>query len=238
MGAALVTGAGTRLGLAFARAVGNRGIPVAVHYHRSRTGADALVNELKAAGVAAGAYCADFTDSAAVSHLFDLVTTDFDDLDILVNSASIFEHKTLDRTDDDVWDRHLQINLTAPFILSRAFARYRAGRPGSVVNILDWRAFSADPRHFAYSISKTGLESLTRNLAKALAPAVRVNGLALGPVLPPPELEKTDHIVENLPVARWGTVEEAVACLEFLLFDADYITGQTLLMDGGTHLIF
>ncbi len=165
----MITGAGRRLGEAFARAVADAGGDVCLHY--GTTPADELAAELsRKHGVRAVALQADLADAAAVSRLLDRAVERLGEVDLLVNSASVFGSATLANTDVDTWQHHLAVNLTAPFLLSQAFARHRNGRPGAIVNLLDWRALRPGPDHLAYTVSKAGLAALTKSLAQALAP--------------------------------------------------------------------
>jgi NAD(P)-dependent dehydrogenase (short-subunit alcohol dehydrogenase family) len=233
---ALVTGAGRRLGEAFARAVAEAGGSVCLHY--GATPAEALAKELSEAhGVRTFALQADLADPHAASRLVDRAVAQLGDIDLLVNSASIFGSSTLQDTDIASWQEHLAVNLTAPFLLSQAFARQRAGRPGAIVNLLDWRALRPGADHLAYTISKAGLAALTWSLAQALAPSIRVNGLALGAILPPPDAANDDIPPSaRSPLGRWGTLRETCDALLFLLAGPDFITGEILHLDGGRHL--
>ncbi len=233
---ALITGAGRRLGEAFARAVADAGGDVCLHF--GTTPADELAAELsRKHGVRAIALQADLADAAAVSRLLDRAVERLSEVDLLVNSASVFGSATLANTDVDTWQHHLAVNLTAPFLLSQAFARHRNGRPGAIVNLLDWRALRPGPDHLAYTVSKAGLAALTKSLAQALAPGIRVNGLALGAILPPPGASgEEDRPAAQAPLGRWGTLEETCDALLFLLAGPDFITGEILHLDGGRHL--
>jgi pteridine reductase len=138
----------------------------------------------------------------------------------------------------EAWERHLAIDLTAPFLLTQAFASRRQGRPGAVVNLLDWRALRPGSDHFAYTIAKAGLAAMTRSLAIDLAPAIRVNGLALGAILPPPEATDPEAPPPpGAPTGRWATLEETTSALLFLLSGPDFMTGEILHLDGGRHLV-
>jgi pteridine reductase len=235
---ALVTGAGRRLGRAFAEALASHGADVVVHYGRSTAGAQETLQAVKAHGVQGIALQADLSNSDQTAALIDQAASATYEIDLLINSASIFEPLNLQETSLEAWQRHMAINLTAPFLLSQAFARHRDGRPGAIVNLLDWRALRPGPDHFAYTITKAGLSAMTKSLAQALAPNIRVNGLALGAILPPPGQDDYDQAaIENVPAGRWGTVEETVSALLFLLAGPDFITGEILLLDGGRHLI-
>ena len=127
----------------------------------------------------------------------------------LVNNASIFEPLTWDKTSLESWERHLRVNLTAPFLLSQAFARsLPEGASGRIVNLLDWRALRPGADHLPYTISKAALAALTQSLAVALAPRVTVNGLALGAILPPSDGGATKAVLENVPARRWAELDE------------------------------
>jgi pteridine reductase len=234
--AALVTGAGRRLGAAFARALADAGSDVCLHYGTTST--ERLATELaEAHGVRTVSLQADLADPEAAASLPVRAAEQLGDVNLLVNSASIFGASTWADTDAAEWQEHLAVNLTAPFLLSQAFARLRAGRPGAIVNLLDWRALRPGADHFAYTISKAALAALTHSLAQALAPSIRVNGLALGAILPPPDAQTEDiPPAARSPLGRWGTVEETCEALLFLLAGPEFITGEILHLDGGRHL--
>lgn len=235
---ALITGAGKRLGRAFTDALAKRGADVAVHYGHSADAAEETASIAREYGVKAVTLQADLAKSDETMQLLDSSVQKLGKVDILINNASIFEPQGITDTSIEVWDRHIAINLTAPFLLSRAFAQHRAGEPGDIVNLLDWRALRPGPDHFAYNISKSGLAAMTQSLAQALAPNIRVNGLSLGAILPPPGAEGYDEtIVEDVPAARWGTVEETVHAMLFLIAGPGFVTGEILQLDGGRHLI-
>ena len=138
----------------------------------------------------------------------------------------------------DDMNRHLMVNLMAPFLLSQAFAQSLSlGDSGRIVNMLDWRSLRPGPDHFPYTISKSALAALTRSLAVALAPQITVNGLALGAILPPSDGAMTGNILDNVPVHRWAILEEVGQALVFLLDGPAYVTGEILHVDGGRHLV-
>jgi NAD(P)-dependent dehydrogenase (short-subunit alcohol dehydrogenase family) len=236
---ALVTGSGRRLGQAFALGLAEAGADLAVHFHGSDEGAQETAAKVRALGRRAELFQADLGDVQQAIELISRVARVLAGLDILVNSASIFEPLTAEATDLDAWVRHMRVNLTAPFFLTQALARYLAGQPGSVVNVLDWRALHPGPDHVPYTISKAGLAAATSSLAQAYAPALRVNALALGAILPPSDggSDFPDLPIQGVPAGRWGTVDEAVAGLLFLITGPSYMTGQVVAIDGGRHLI-
>jgi NAD(P)-dependent dehydrogenase (short-subunit alcohol dehydrogenase family) len=157
----------------------------------------------------------------------------------LINSASVFQNRWLDETDDANWDMNFAVNLTAPFVLSRSMAKYLDGKPGKIVNLTDWN--TTRPKRFAYGVSKAALGGLTRSLAAALAPSIQVNELALGAILlpitaaPDEDAELSEKLASRTPIGRLGTPEE-VAQVVMTLIENDYITGETIYVDGGQRL--
>jgi pteridine reductase len=235
---ALITGGGKRLGRAFAEAMVRRGASLAVHYGTSAGGAQEVVELARSLDIKAVALQADLADPEQAASLVDRAGESLGRLDLLINNASIFEPLSLMETSKDAWDRHMAINLTTPFMLSQAFAGQLGEDAGVIVNLLDWRALRPGADHFPYTISKAGLAALTRSLAVALAPKVRVNGLALGAVLPPEgDHGDPDAPLRGVPLPRWATLEEVVHALLFLLAGPDFITGEILHFDGGRQLI-
>lgn len=230
-----MTGAGRRLGRAFAEALAINGANVIVHYGHSAEEAGGVVRDLEVHGVRAVAIQADLANPVEAAELVSRAEEAIGKVDLLVNNAAIFGPVgALDASIED-WQSHLDVNLTAPFLISQQFARARDGAPGSIVNLLDWRALRPGGDHFPYTISKAALAALTRGLAVSLAPDIRVNGLALGAILPPSD-GGTDDPLKGVPSERWGTVEEASEALLFLLAGPEYVTGEILHVDGGRHL--
>ncbi len=156
----------------------------------------------------------------------------------LINNAAIFEPLSLQQTDLSDWERHLAINLTAPFLLSQAFAtQVHTSENGRIINILDWRALRPGADHFPYTVSKAALAAMTKSLAVALAPNIMVNGLALGAILPPEGQAASQNILETIPAHRWAETLELENALRFLLTGPSYITGEIIHLDGGRHLV-
>ncbi len=235
---ALVTGGGVRLGKALALAMAGRGVRVALHYGQSAGQAAETVNEIRRLGVDAETLPADLSDTVQVSGLMEKAASRFGSVDILVNSAAIFEPGDLEETTEAGWDKHFAVNLKAPFFLSRAFA-LQAGkeRNGQVINIADWRAVRPGPHYLAYTVTKGGIITLTRSLALALAPNIRVNAIAPGAILPPPGRDEDylAHLAQGIPLRHIGNPGEVAKALLYLL-DAEFVTGQILFVDGGENL--
>lgn len=236
--AALVTGGARRIGRALVLALAEAGFAVAVHHHRSRADADALVAEIARAGGKAIALAADLADEAAVTTLLPQAIAALGPIGVLVNNASIFENDTVATASREGWDAHMAINLRAPFVLIQEFAaRLPADAGGAVVNLLDERIWNLTPYFVSYTVSKTALWTLTRTMALALAPRIRVNGIGPGPALPNAHQTSEQFLARcrNLPLRRGTSPGEIAAALRFILA-APAMTGQMIALDGGEHL--
>lgn len=247
-GRALVTGAGHRLGAAMARALGADGFSVALHYHRSRAAAESVAAEAAAAGAPQAVLAqADLTREAETAPLVDQAAAALGGpLTLLINNAAVFERdEALDATRES-WDRHLEANLRAPFVLSQRFAAQapppdaRGEEPTAralIVNMLDQRVLNLTPHFVSYTVSKAGLWTLTQTLAMALGPQVRVNGVGPGTILASPG-QSADHVARQrrgTPLQRGADPEDVVAALRYLIL-ARSVTGQIIALDGGQHL--
>jgi NAD(P)-dependent dehydrogenase (short-subunit alcohol dehydrogenase family) len=231
----LITGAARRLGRLFALACARAGADIIIHHAHSDEDAKQVRDEIESIGRNAYILASDFGTPDAVSRLISLAN-DISPLYALVNSAAVFEPLSFNDTTLDDWNRHFNINLTAPFLLSQEFARQT--NEGCIVNILDWRALRPAADHFPYTISKAALAAMTKSLAVALAPRITVNGLALGAILPPSDnLSASEKIIENVPAKRWSEAGEVEEALLFLLTCPAYITGEIIHVDGGRHLV-
>jgi NAD(P)-dependent dehydrogenase (short-subunit alcohol dehydrogenase family) len=245
---ALVTGAAVRLGRAIALYLAGRGQDVAIHYAGSADAAEATAAEVRALGRRACVLQADLTDEAAMQALVPRAVAGLGGpLTTLVNNASIFEYDNLFSATRESWDRHLESNLRAPFVLTQAFAAQApgpvpdgAGEPVAqavVVNMIDQRVFKLTPEFMSYTIAKMGLWALTRTAAQALAPAVRVNAIGPGPTLRG-HRQSADHFARQRAATileRGANPSDITAALGYLL-DAPSVTGQILCVDGGQHL--
>lgn len=238
----LITGAARRVGRIFALACGRAGADVIIHHGHSPREALEVQKEIASFGRRAWILPSDLSHPEEVTRLMARAN-EISPLYGLVNSAAIFESLSWETTTLEDWQRHMDINLTAPFLLSQAFARSApAAVPGGdvcgrIVNILDWRVLRPGADHFPYTVSKAALAALTKSLAAALAPRITINGLALGAVLPPPDRPASEEFIKNVPAHRWSKPEEVEEALIFLLAGPAYITGEIIHVDGGRHLI-
>ncbi|MEP2028537.1 MAG: SDR family oxidoreductase [Paracoccaceae bacterium] len=244
----LVTGAGKRLGRAIALYVAGRGYDVAVHYASSGREAESVVNEISAMGQKAVALQADLLDETALQGLFPRATEALGGpVTCLVNNASIFEHDSVDTATRETWDRHMNSNLRAPFVLTQAMARQglqatqdQAGEPvsaGLVLNMIDQRVRKLTPEFMTYTIAKMGLWAMTQTTARALAPHIRVNGIGPGPTLRGGRQTDASFAEQRAATVLGRGVNSAdiTATLGYFL-DAPVVTGQLICVDGGQHL--
>lgn len=236
---ALVTGAAHRVGKAIAVALAAEGARVAVHFNHAADAAEQTVRELCAAGRAARWFQDDLAQPGAPERLVADVVEAFGGLDLLVNSAAVMQRTPLGEVTVEVWDAMFAVNLRAPFFLAQAAYPWlrRAEQGGALVNIADLAAFETWPAYVPHGITKAGVVQMTRALAHALAPEVRVNAVAPGAVLLPDDWspESADHLVRTTPLGRLGTPDDVAAAVVYLA-TAPYVTGETLLVDGGRHI--
>jgi NAD(P)-dependent dehydrogenase (short-subunit alcohol dehydrogenase family) len=237
-GTALVTGAAHRIGRAIALDLARHGFAVAIHYNRSREQASALVKEIESAGGRATALPADLLREDEVATLVPRAAEALGPLGLLVNNASSFEVDTAETATRESWDLNLNTNLRAPFVLCQAFARQLPeDAEGNIVNLIDQRVLNLTPYFVSYTVSKAGLWTLTRTLALAFAPRIRVNAIGPGPVLPSRRQtpEQFERQWRSMPLKRGATLDEICAGVRFFL-KARSLTGQLIALDGGQHL--
>ncbi len=233
---ALVTGAGKRLGRAVALRLAEEGADLAVHYHSSEREAREVVEEIEVRGRRAVALRADLTKLAEIKELFAAAERAFGGLDILVNSAANFLQTPFAQTTEAEWDQALDANLKAPFFCAQAAAPLLRARHGVIVNFADVGGLLGWPGFLPHSISKAGVIMLTRALAKELAPEVRVNAIAPGTItMPGDPPEWQEDFIRRAPLHRTGTPADITDAVVFLV-NAKFITGQTLVVDGGRVL--
>lgn len=244
---ALVTGGAKRLGRAMALELAAQGHDVAVHYNGSVDAAEATVAEVRALGVQAVALQADLLDEAALQGLLPRAAKALGPIHVLINNASIFEYDTLSSATRDSWDRHLESNLRAPFVLTQALAARipdpeldENGEPvscGLVINMVDQRVRKLTPEFMTYTIAKMGLWAFTRTAAQALAPKVRVNAIGPGPTMQGARQSAAHFAGQRRATIMERGADAAGICEALRYFlNARAVTGQLICVDGGQHL--
>jgi len=235
---ALVTGGAVRVGKAIALALAAAGADVVINYHSSADAAIQTVAEIETLGRRALAVKADVSQGSQVQTLVDAAVARLGRLDVLVNSASLWRRTPWAELDEAAWDQLVDIALKGPFLCARAAAPHlTAHGDGAIINIVDLSAIIPFRNYVPHSAAKAGLVNLTYSLAMELAPAVRVNAIAPGPVLPPPEYteQQVQAAARRTLLGRWGTAEDVAQAAVFLA-QAPYITGVMLPVDGGERL--
>lgn len=243
---AIITGAGRRIGREIALYLARRGHDVAIHYHGSAEDAEATAQEARRIGVAAQTFRADLLDMDATEALVPQVAQVMGPVSVLVNNASIFEYDNIHSATRESWHRHIGSNLHAPFLLTQAFARQapkarqQDGEPVAdslVINICDQRVLKPTPEFMTYSLAKAGLWALTRTLAQALAPDIRVNAIGPGPTMQGTR-QSDRHFARQRKATileRGADAADITAAVGFFM-DAPSVTGQLICTDGGQHL--
>ena len=234
--AALVTGAAKRIGQAMAITLAKRGYDIALHYHSSYPNVQKTAQLIKRHNVQCRLFSCDLSQESSTQKLISDVKNEFGHLNLLINSASIFIPSVFDGQNLNLFNKHFNINLKAPFILMSEFARLC--KRGQIVNLLDTNIVKNKTSYVAYLLSKKALGELTKMAAVSLAPAIRVNGIAPGLILPPEGKSKgsLQKRAQQIPLKHVGNTRSICQSLEFLL-DNKYLTGQILFNDGGEHLI-
>jgi pteridine reductase len=234
---ALVTGAGRRVGRAIALGLAERGARVAVHYNGSAAGARETASQATRIGAQARTFQADLSAPDEPARLVEEVAGAFGALDVVVNSAAVMMRTPVGTVTPAEWDAMFALNLRAPFFVAQAAAPKMAARGGAIVNLADLAAFETWPAYVPHGISKAGVVQMTRALARTLAPAVRVNAVAPGAVMLPDDWDRSaaDRLAGTTPLKRLGSPADVVGAVLYLL-DADYVTGETIIVDGGRHV--
>lgn len=232
---ALVTGAAKRIGAAIAAVLAERGTHVVIHYNRSEAEALQLAKDIMDRGGHASTVQGGLDDAHDVERLMETAIQECGKVDILVNNASIFnEMKFMDSTDAGVWE-NMMINAMAPMFLAQRFAAQ--GMSGAIINMIDTMVMDYDRKHVPYHISKKTLHVLTKIMAVEFAPTIRVNAVAPGLILPPEGQDEAylARLASSNPLNRYGNTGDIVRAVLYLL-ESDFVTGQTLYVDGGRHL--
>lgn len=233
----LITGGAHRIGRYLSLAAASEGANVIIHYNHSIEEAKKTKLDIETFGVQSHLIQYDFSDLAKIKNVIREAEL-FGPLYALINNAAIFEPINWENCIIEDWNKHININLTAPFFLCQEFAKKIPNhKEGRILNILDWRALRPGSSHLPYTISKAALAALTKSLASSLAPQITVNGIALGAILPPADGGPIKDIINNIPAKRWAFKEEIEATAIFLLSGPAYITGEIIHVDGGRHLL-
>ena len=234
---ALVTGAGKRVGREIALGLARRGANVVVHYNTSAADARSVVRQIKAIGVDAIAVKANQASAREVRVAVGKAVKYFGDIHVLVTSAAVYKKTPFDTLTEKDWDFHIDANLKGPFLFALEVGRRMKARKidGKIITFADWAAIRPYANYLPYCVSKAGVICLTRSLAKALGPKVQVNAIAPGPILLPPDLteQEKQEVVDATIVKRIGSPRDIVNSVLFLIEGSDFITGHTLLVDGG-----
>ncbi len=229
----LITGGARRLGRSLAIHLRQAGCNLVIHYNRSEADASSLQSE-----IGCRLFQADFAKTS-IKNLQARLKEEIGFVDILVNNASTFSRSDWEDINEDLWENEMAVNLKVPFFLAHFFGRQmKANGIGKIISMTDIAAERSYLSYLPYSIAKSGVVAFTQALARSLAPEVQVNAIAPGTILfpeqMPEELQKT--ILNKIPLGRTCTIEEFLRTVDFLLTDVDYITGQTIVLDGGRSL--
>ena len=232
---ALITGGAKRIGKAMALHLAESGFDIALHYNTSKADAQIVAKEIKTKGQNCILFQCNLSNTNNILTLIDKVKQSFPSLNLLINNASIFENKSFLKTDLSFFENHLNINFKAPFFLSQSFAK--SIKEGHIINLLDTNITRDRTKYFVYNLTKKMLYEFTKMAAAELAPGIRVNAIAPGPILPPLNKGKEclEHDLFSVPLKRWGMIPEILQSVDCLLKN-EYLTGQCIFVDGGKHL--
>ena len=233
----IITGGATRIGAAIAKKLSGKGIEILIHYNKSKSKAENLKKELQKKGSKVFLVRGDLSKEKDVNKIIKFAKSKLKFFDCLINNASLFENDKIENFTTDSWGKHLRTNLRTPALLSKAFARNIKGKNNNIINIIDQRVFKLTPYFFSYTISKTGLYTLTKTTAMSLAPKIRVNGIAPGPTLKN-KRQSEKHFKKQYmatPLKRQTNVEDICTAVDFFIKNRS-ITGQVLAIDSGQNL--
>ncbi|MEO2054986.1 MAG: SDR family oxidoreductase [Nitrospira sp.] len=233
--AVLITGAARRIGKAIALSVAGKGAKVAIHYNQSRDEARQLVEKIAEKGGEAFAVQGDIREVADCERIVRECCERFGGIDVLINNASVFFKTPLFQVNEQDWDTTFDANLKGGFFCAQAAAREMQKGGGKIINIADWSGLRPYKNYIPYCISKAGVIAMTKGLARTLAPKIEVNAIAPGPVLAADDFDDNDKetIIRHTPLGRFGAPEDIVNAVLFLLEGTNFMTGSTIIIDGG-----
>ena len=233
----IITGGANRIGAAIARKLSSSGVEIVIHYNKSKLNAEKLKKELSRNSTKVYLVKGDLSKELDLKKIVKFCKKKLKYFDCLINSASLFENDKLENFTTDSWGKHLRTNLRAPAYLSKEFAKNIKGKNNNIINIIDQRVFKLTPFFFSYTISKTGLYTLTKTSAISLAPKIRVNGIAPGPTLKNKRQSEKHFRKQYLatPLKRQVNVSEICNAVDFFIKNRS-ITGQVLAVDSGQNL--
>ena len=233
----IITGGATRIGAAIAKKLSGPGIEIVIHFNKSKSNAEKLKKELSKNGTKIYLVKGDLGVEKDINKIVKFAKSKLKYFDCLINNASLFENDKLENFTTDSWGRHLRTNLRAPALLSKEFAKNIRGKNNNIINIIDQRVFKLTPYFFSYTISKTGLYTLTKTSAMSLAPNTRVNGIAPGPTIKN-KRQSARHFKKQYmatPLKRQVDVEQICNAVDFFIKNRS-ITGQVISVDSGQSL--
>ena len=233
----IITGGATRMGAAIARKLSGPNIEILIHYNKSKLKAEKLKKELSNQGTKVYLVKGDLSKETDIKKIIKFAKSKLKFFDCLVNNASLFENDKLENFSLDSWSKHLRTNLRAPALLTKEFAKNVKGKNNNIINIIDQRVFKLTPYFFSYTLSKTGLYTLTKTSAMSLAPKIRVNGIAPGPTIKNQRQSEKHFRKQYLatPLKRQVDVEQICNAVDFFIKNMS-ITGQVLAIDSGQNL--
>jgi len=233
----IITGGATRIGAAIAKKLSGPGVEIVIHYNKSKSNAEKLKKELSKNLTKVYLVKGNLSKETDVNKIVKFAKSKLKYFDCLINNASLFENDKLENFSTDSWGRHLRTNLRTPALLSKEFAKNIRGKNNNIINIIDQRVFKLTPYFFSYTISKTGLYTLTKTSAMSLAPNIRVNGIAPGPTLKNKRQTEKHFRKQYLstPLKKQVNVKEICNAVDFLIKNRS-ITGQVIAVDSGQSL--
>ena len=233
----IITGGATRIGAAIAEKLSGANKEILIHFNKSKSKAESLKNELQKRGTKVHLIKGDLSKETDIKKIIKFAKSKLKNFDCLVNNASLFENDKLENFSLDSWSKHLRTNLRAPALLTKEFSKNVKGKNNNIINIIDQRVFKLTPYFFSYTLSKTGLYTLTKTSAMSLAPNIRVNAIAPGPTIKNQRQSKKHFKKQYLatPLKRQVDVEQICNAVDFFIKNIS-ITGQVLAIDSGQNL--